>query len=56
MGAMRTMPAPTCVICGGAGRPRYVALRDRLFGALGEWALAECARGECGLLWLDPMS
>lgn len=55
MGAMRTAPAPTCVICGSAGRPRYTALRDRLFGAPGEWALAECARGECGMLWLDPM-
>ena len=30
-------------------------LADRLFGAAGFWSLKQCGRGDCGLVWLDPM-
>jgi 2-polyprenyl-3-methyl-5-hydroxy-6-metoxy-1,4-benzoquinol methylase len=30
-------------------------MRDRLFDAPGEWNMVQCARADCGLLWLDPM-
>src|ERR1044071_76199 len=55
MGFIRTAPARFCVICGSAGRPKYEGLQDRLFGAPGEWTLAECTREDCRMLWLDPM-
>jgi 2-polyprenyl-3-methyl-5-hydroxy-6-metoxy-1,4-benzoquinol methylase len=53
--ALRGAPAPVCIVCGSAGRPRYSGLRDRLFGAPGEWRVVACPRASCGLLWLDPM-
>jgi len=33
----------------------YEGMRDRLFGAPGEWNLRRCPNPDCGLLWLDPM-
>ncbi len=45
-------PAPCCYLCGGGGTLLFPQLRDRLFGAPGEWALRRCSR--CGLIWLDP--
>lgn len=46
---------PACCLCGAEGRPLYRGLRDRLFGAPGEWLLRQCPDPECGLFWLDPM-
>jgi SAM-dependent methyltransferase len=51
---IRTRPAPTCVVCGGAGHERHAGLVDRLFGAPGTWRLVGCGSEGCGLLWLDP--
>lgn len=52
---IRRRPAPTCSVCGGEGRIAYSGLRDRLFGAPGDWTLRRCGDPQCGLLWLDPM-
>lgn len=52
---MRVAPRPACLLCGSPGRPAHTHLRDRLFGAPGEWDLCRCANRECGLYWLDPM-
>lgn len=52
---IRGRPCPNCLLCGEAGSPLYDGLRDRLFGAPGEWNLKRCPNSKCGLLWLDPM-
>ena len=52
---IRHRPCPRYVLCGTQGRPLYGALRDRLFGAPGEWDLKQCPDSGCGLIWLDPM-
>lgn len=52
---IRTRPNPDCHICGAQGEPLYQRLRDRLFGAPGEWDLKKCKNPQCGLVWLDPM-
>lgn len=52
---IRTRSNPQCAICGTTGEPLYERLRDRLFGAPGEWDLKKCSNPNCGLLWLDPM-
>lgn len=50
---MRTEDVPHCPLCGNdSRRVLYTGLKDRLFGALGEWNLKECCR--CGLVFLDP--
>jgi 2-polyprenyl-3-methyl-5-hydroxy-6-metoxy-1,4-benzoquinol methylase len=41
-----------CLLCGRHGKILHAGLRDRLFGAPGEWDLLKCA--ECGLIWLNP--
>jgi 2-polyprenyl-3-methyl-5-hydroxy-6-metoxy-1,4-benzoquinol methylase len=46
---------PTCGLCGAPGELFYHGLKDRLFGAPGEWNLKRCANPGCGLVWLDPM-
>jgi hypothetical protein len=51
---IRTQPAPKCLICGTAGEVLYPFLRDRSFGAPGEWNLRRCPLPPCGLIWLDP--
>ena len=51
---IRTRAAPACHACGQRGVPLYHGLRDRLFGAPGEWSITRCHDRECGLLWLDP--
>jgi SAM-dependent methyltransferase len=51
--AIGTLPVPACPVCGGAGRPVFRALRDRLFGAPGTWSTEECR--SCRALWLNPM-
>jgi len=52
---IRTTAAPTCVICGSAGRPKYSGLPDRQHATPGEWTLSECTNPRCRMLWLDPM-
>ena len=48
-------PRPACFLCGSPGRPVHTGLRDRLFGAPGEWDLDRCENRDCGLYWLNPM-
>jgi 2-polyprenyl-3-methyl-5-hydroxy-6-metoxy-1,4-benzoquinol methylase len=50
-----TAPAPTCYLCGAPGNYLYRNLKDRLFGAPGNWNVKRCLRPGCGLAWLDPM-
>ncbi len=44
---------PCCYICGSYGIGLYKYLRDKLFGAEGEWDISKCP--SCGLIWLNPM-
>ena len=48
-------PRPDCLLCGSPGRPAHTGLRDRLFGAPGEWGLHRCENRHCDLYWLNPM-
>lgn len=43
-----------CLLCGMNGKALYGGLRDRLFGAPGEWSLDKCVNDDCGLVWLNP--
>jgi 2-polyprenyl-3-methyl-5-hydroxy-6-metoxy-1,4-benzoquinol methylase len=52
---IRTYSCPKCYLCGNEGKFLYQSLKDRLFGAPGEWNLKKCTNSECGLVWLDPM-
>ena len=52
---IRAHPCPRCCLCSSEGQPLYRELKDRLFGAPGEWNFKKCPRPECGLVWLDPM-
>jgi len=52
---IRTYSCPKCYLCGHEGKLLYESLKDRLFGAPGEWNLKKCTNSECGLVWLDPM-
>ena len=52
--AMRTLPSPVCRMCGSAGQRVYSGVRDKLFGASGEWSFSRCSNPDCRLLWLDP--
>ena len=52
---IRTYSCPKCYLCGNEGKLLYESLKDRLFGAPGEWNLKKCTNPECGLVWLDPM-
>jgi 2-polyprenyl-3-methyl-5-hydroxy-6-metoxy-1,4-benzoquinol methylase len=45
---------PVCYLCGTQGQELYAGLRDRLFGAPGEWSLKRCPSTRCGLVWLNP--
>ena len=52
---MNNLPAQhTCPLCGAGAETAYTGLRDRLFGAPGEWDFVKCGGAECGILWLDP--
>lgn len=51
---LRCEPHPHCLACGSEGIELYDGLTDRLAGVPGTWRMARCARGECGMLWLDP--
>lgn len=48
-------PRPVCCLCGSEGDVLHRNLRDRLFGAPGQWQLRRCISPSCGLMWLDPM-
>lgn len=52
--AIRTLPSPFCSMCGSAGETVYSGVRDKLFGASGEWSFSRCSNADCRLLWLDP--
>jgi SAM-dependent methyltransferase len=52
---IRSLPCPTCYMCGTEGEPLYEGLKDNLFGAPGTWNLSRCPNRTCGLVWLDPM-
>jgi len=52
---IRAFRQPQCLLCGSEGEPLHSGLKDRIFGAPGEWNLSECSNPECGLVWLDPM-
>lgn len=52
---IRTVPCPTCYLCGERGELLYENLRDRLYSAPGVWTLKRCSDWRCGLIWLDPM-
>lgn len=52
---IRSRPCPNCYICGTRGEILYEGLKDRLFGAPGEWNFKECPNPRCGLMWLEPM-
>jgi 2-polyprenyl-3-methyl-5-hydroxy-6-metoxy-1,4-benzoquinol methylase len=51
---IKTEPAANCFLCGTAGDVLYSGMRDRSFGAPGEWSERRCANRNCGLIWLDP--
>lgn len=53
--AIQTRRNPECAVCGREGDPLYAGLKDRLFGAPGEWSLKRCPSIDCGLVWLDPI-
>lgn len=50
-----TEARPFCYLCGERGERLYDGLKDRLFGAPGNWNLKRCPVSGCGLIWLDPM-
>ena len=52
---LRTVPRPSCPICGGGGDLLFEHLRDRMGTAPGEWGIRGCGSGACGTAWLDPM-
>lgn len=52
---IRTRPCTECYVCGSRGKMLYQGMKDRIFGAPGEWNLKKCLNPECGLMWLDPM-
>lgn len=51
---IRTIPRPTCLICGSEGGLVYNNLQDRMFAVPGSWSLKQCLNKRCGLCWLDP--
>ena len=46
------VPIPACDLCGEKGDILYRSLKDRLFGAPGEWGFRRCTG--CHHVWLDP--
>jgi len=50
--APRTMPHPSCPLCGKLGDILHPAIRDRAHGIAGEWSIRSCL--ECQIGWLDP--
>jgi SAM-dependent methyltransferase len=52
---IRSLPRPTCHLCGSEGHYLYTELTDRLFNAPGEWNFRKCNNLKCRLVWLDPI-
>ncbi len=52
--SIRTRPVTKCFLCNTPGEVLYSAMRDRSFGAPGEWSERRCPKPDCGLVWLDP--
>lgn len=52
---MRCSDQPDCYLCDATGAPIFTGLRDRLYGAAGEWNLLRCKNPDCGLIWISPM-
>lgn len=52
---MRSVAAPTCLMCGSVGATIYKNLSDRAFEAPGSWNVRRCPNPKCGLWWLDPV-
>jgi len=51
---IKTQPVSNCFLCGTPGDVLYSRMRDRSFGAPGEWSERRCSKPDCGLIWLDP--
>jgi SAM-dependent methyltransferase len=51
---IRTESKSACICCASEGYPLYAKLKDRLFGAPGQWNIKRCTSPECALMWLDP--
>ena len=51
---LRSTPKDFCRCCGQKGVPLYENLKDRLFGAPGNWSINQCPNLECSLMWLNP--
>lgn len=51
---IRTIDKQKCSICESKGEMLHEGLKDKLFGAPGEWSLRRCSNRSCGLVWLDP--
>jgi hypothetical protein len=49
---IRVSEAPCCLLCVYEGELLYSGLRDRLFGAPGNWSLMQCPK--CQLACLNP--
>ncbi len=52
--SIRTRPVTNCFLCNTPGEVLYSGMRDRSFGAPGEWSERRCPKPDCGLVWLDP--
>ncbi len=52
---IRSIPCPSCSVCGSPGADLYRGLKDRLFSAWGTWDIKKCSNSQCGTVWLDPM-
>ena len=51
---LRSTPKDFCHCCGQKGVPLYEKLKDRLFGAPGNWSINQCPNQKCSLMWLNP--
>lgn len=51
---LRSSAKDFCHCCGGKGIPLYEDLKDRLFGAPGNWSIYQCPNQDCSLMWLNP--
>src|SRR6478735_1843311 len=51
---IRASPRPRCFLCDVEGKPLHQKLVDPFFSAPGTWNFKQCARDQCGLIWLDP--
>ncbi|MES2684566.1 MAG: class I SAM-dependent methyltransferase [Pseudomonadota bacterium] len=56
MTIIRTRPVTQCIACGSTeSSVAYQGLKDRLYAVSGDWSILQCARPQCGLLWLGAM-